>query len=60
MTDEYSSYSSQTVELTARTALAGNFRKASAPRASAKVRVVTRPIDRCDATRDDDDDETRD
>lgn len=32
----------QTVELTARTALAGNFRKATAPRAAAKVRGVTR------------------
>jgi len=40
------SVSSQTVELTARTALAGNFRKASATRATAKVRVVARTIDR--------------
>ena len=32
------SSSSQTVELTARTALAGDFRKATAPRAAAKVR----------------------
>jgi len=30
----------QTVELTARTALAGNFRKATAPRAAAKVRAM--------------------
>ena len=33
----------QTVELTARTAIAGNFRKATTPRAAAKVRSIARP-----------------
>ena len=35
-----------TVELTARTAIAGNFRKATTPRAAAKVRVCAIDRDR--------------